>query len=137
MDFVLKKGIGFLVLVLLTSLSMAGAIEYLQVGYHNIRMRHQTLFYHKYYHNIIINDFAQVFHWPWLCEHEDTKIVNVLRASNFIISLTIWVTWILNPTDIVISSTAKITIVQVGIMMILHMLEINIFEISLFFHELK
>ena len=80
----------------------------------------------------MINDFDQVFHWPWLCEHEDTKIVNVLRASNFIISLTIWVTWILNPTDIVISSTAKITIVQVGIMMILHMLEINIEKLVYF-----
>ena len=31
-DFILKKGIGFLVLMLLTFLSMSGVIEYLQVG---------------------------------------------------------------------------------------------------------
>ena len=31
-DFILRKGIGFLLLMLLTSLSMAGTIEYIQVG---------------------------------------------------------------------------------------------------------
>ena len=70
--------------------------------------------------NNTINDIYQVFHWPWLCEHEDTKVVLVLRVSNAIISLTIWITWIANPTDVVISSMAKISVVQVDIMTRLH-----------------
>ena len=60
-------------------------------------------------------NFIKTFHWSWMCEHDDDKMVLTIRLANALLTGIIWTLFVFSSTEfnIDISETLKMSIVQV------------------------
>ena len=60
-----------------------------------------------------ICDNDQTFHWTWMCENEDDKMVLVIRLVGGATTMIIWSTWAIPSVEVAVSKALQIGIVQV------------------------
>ena len=56
----------------------------------------------------------KTFHWTWMCENEDDKMVMIIRMVNAAITMIIWSTWAIPWAEVDVSNSLQIGIVQVS-----------------------
>ena len=117
MEELVRKGIGLLILALLTSFLISAVIHYLQVNFRTLLyIILIEIFEWKYsvYALRIQIILFQKFHWTWLCEHDDENMILVLRCVNGVITIVLWGTWTILPSSLFITPSVEITLVQVS-----------------------
>lgn len=123
----MKKGVGFFIVAVLTSFSITGVIEYIQVNSDKILI----LIYNPFLENLackyiissvfyifkhVLNTLHiydnQTFHWTWMCENEDDQMVLVIRMISAAITMLIWLSWVSDVFEIGIVQVEEIEYVR-------------------------
>ena len=65
--------------------------------------------------DLVFSNCLKTFHWSWMCEHDDDKMVLTIRLVNAVLTGIIWTVFVFSSTEfnINISATLKMSIVQV------------------------
>ena len=57
--------------------------------------------------------YAKIYHWSWLCDHDDEKIIWTLRRLNAAVTIIVMVIWSAFPATITQTLVMNVSVVQV------------------------
>ena len=113
--------VGMFLVALLNCFLIGAAIQYIQVRiFSNLRhiqwsisFSRANYFYSRHNNKYMNHFYTKIYHWSWLCDHDDEKIIWTLRRLNAAVTIIVMVIWSAFPATITQTLVMNVSVVQV------------------------